>query len=864
MHKRRPLEFVMTHQRTVGAIYLASKGRAGARNAAKKAARALRFASCYLGALAPLALITNVSAQPTPILVSPTQLTFSAVTGGDAPSPQELAIYSANGTPASFSAQVLQNPGTQSSPTWLTVSPPTGIAPGRVVVTVNQAELAASPAPATIQITASGNVAAGPPSPILVSVSLTLTNAKPQLQVIPAYLRFAARSQAPETLEQAIAVGNSGGGSIGFTASVQSKSSWITSVTPGGGQTLPNVPVVLRVDIDTKGLTLGSHHDTILINSTSGLVQIPVSVFISDQGPIISVNLTGVRFLARQGAGSAVPRTVSVLNVGDPTSTIHWTAGLLSGTDWLTLSSTTGTATTTVPGSVVLSVAPSISGFATGARYALLQIYDPTALNSPQYVVAVLDVEPDSTPVVPELLPAGVFFLSTGGALPAAQTALVYASSTPVAFQVATTTTDGANWLTATETTTSASATLPGKISISANPSNLIPGVYTGGVNVSIASVLQTVNVTLVVPLSFQPTITSPAIARARAVPGCTPGRLVATETSLTDNFAVPAGWPATLTIQLNDDCGNAVTNGSAVASFPNGDPPLSLTSDLLTGAYSATWQPGAVMSVMTVTVLATAPSLPSSSVQFIGTVNANTATTPSLVPNGVLDVFFDAPTAAAVGGALAPGSIVQVQGTGLAPVAASTETVPLASQLNGTALLVGGLLVPLYYVSPDLLYAQIPFELVPNRQYQLLVITDAIYTPPQTIDVVPYQPGVASFGDGSAIAQHRDSTLVTATSPAKPGENVVIFLAGMGATNPPVPSGTRTPLQAVLDVVQPTVTVGGQNAPVSPAGLAPTEVGLYQIIFTVPLNSPAGNLNLVITQNGTASNTTTLPVTAP
>ena len=181
--------------------------------------------------------------------------------------------------------------------------------------------------------------------------------------------------------------------------------------------------------------------------------------------------------------------------------------------------------------------------------------------------------------------------------------------------------------------------------------------------------------------------------------------------------------------------------------------------------------------------------------------------------------------------------------------------------------MLVGGLLAPLYYVSPyppGLLDVQIPAELTPNQQYQLIVVANNAYTLPETIDVVPYQPGVASLPDGSVIAQHADYTLVNAASPARPGENIVIYLAGMGATNPSVASGEPTPSTYVYAAVQPTLTVDGQNATVLYGGLTPTAVGLYQINFTVPPSARTGSLNLVVTQNGIVSNTTTLAVVAP
>jgi uncharacterized protein (TIGR03437 family) len=43
-------------------------------------------------------------------------------------------------------------------------------------------------------------------------------------------------------------------------------------------------------------------------------------------------------------------------------------------------------------------------------------------------------------------------------------------------------------------------------------------------------------------------------------------------------------------------------------------------------------------------------------------------------------------------------------------------------------------------------------------------------------------------------------------------------------------------------------------------AGLTPGLVGLYQIDFQVPAALPAGNITIVVSQNGQSSNQTVLP----
>jgi uncharacterized protein (TIGR03437 family) len=149
------------------------------------------------------------------------------------------------------------------------------------------------------------------------------------------------------------------------------------------------------------------------------------------------------------------------------------------------------------------------------------------------------------------------------------------------------------------------------------------------------------------------------------------------------------------------------------------------------------------------------------------------------------------------------------------------------------------------------------------TQQYVIVVSANNAYTVPQTIDLVPAQPGVASFADGHLLAQHSDFTLVDSEHPAKPGEFLVMYLTGMGPTNPSVPTGAAAPVSEPLARVtmQPTVTVDGQSASVAYAGLTPGSVGLYQINFQVPENANSGDLNVVVTLARVMSNTTQLSV---
>lgn len=257
----------------------------------------------------------------------------------------------------------------------------------------------------------------------------------------------------------------------------------------------------------------------------------------------------------------------------------------------------------------------------------------------------------------------------------------------------------------------------------------------------------------------------------------------------------------------------------------------------------------------MTINVKGSSGTLLPGSAQITGGVTPNVA--PVLFPNGTLNNYN--PDAA-----LSPGLIAQVYGSGLASGVSQPGMLPLPGAFNGTSVMVGSLQAPLYYLSSGQVNVELPAELTTSQQVILVSASNA-FTLPDVLDINPLQSGIAAYADGTnnVIAQHADFSYVTVSHPAKAGEVVIIYLAGMGATNPAVPSGqgapTMEPLARVVSL--PTVTVDGQTATVEFAGLAPGFVGLYQIDLQVPANARTGSLALIVSQSGVAGNTTNLIV---
>jgi len=91
------------------------------------------------------------------------------------------------------------------------------------------------------------------------------------------------------------------------------------------------------------------------------------------------------------------------------------------------------------------------------------------------------------------------------------------------------------------------------------------------------------------------------------------------------------------------------------------------------------------------------------------------------------------------------------------------------------------------------------------------------------------------------------------ATTPAKPGETIVLWGTGFGPTTPTVPAGTLATQNSQLSTT-PTATVGGIQAAVPFAGIPAGYCELYQVDITIPPSTPNGDQAVVLTVNGTPS----------
>ena len=787
-----------------------------------------------------LAASSSVAQNPA-LQLSSTSLAFNAIANGPNPPAQVIVVTSVSGTATDFALLVDSgSPGTP-VPSWLAVTPLLATTPAQIRVTVSPAALAAGSYSGRIQLTDRKGIALG----IIIPVTLLATAGTPQFDVTPSELVF-SDSVAAGNVQQGILLRSLGPGSIGpVTVSAVSGYPWLNP-TVAACTTLCLVNVNVAVSTLSPGAHTGLIHITTAAGSTGSttMPDIPVSVFVADHGPFDQLSPSAVFFEAVQGSGLLDSRTISLINNGDSPST--WSANVTAGTSWLSVSPASGV---TAPGTAtLLTVSMNLGSQPAGAVGGTISItsQDPNAVTL--YLPAVLEVDARGTAPTPILSAGGVVFTSPAGATESVQQMITLsaASATPISFEASP---QSQSWLSMTPLSGLASNT-PIPLNVSAAPLNQAVGFYSGLINVGFGSSTSSVRS---LHAGF-------SVTAAQGV-NCRPQLTYLTEIGIPDNFSVHTGAPEPLEVVFVDDCGNPIVNGAVSATFSNGEPGVELIG-IGNGHYVHTWTPlhpsnslpGGNLSIA---FQGFAPPLQPASTEVIGAVVTDNL--PVIASGGLINSFISSG-----GFPVAPGAVVQLFGASLSPGTAygTVANGALSTVVNGVSVTVGGLAAPIAYLSAGQINLQIPAELQANRQYQVIVNNNGVYSKPEPINTTAVQPVLAAYSDGTVIAQDVNFHLINAQNPAHPGDVIMLYLTGMGATNPPVPTGLLAPGSPLaLTAIRPQVTIGGAPANVSFSGLTPGGVGLYQVNVQIPAGAPSADLPIVVSQNSIASNSATVSV---
>ena len=222
--------------------------------------------------------------------------------------------------------------------------------------------------------------------------------------------------------------------------------------------------------------------------------------------------------------------------------------------------------------------------------------------------------------------------------------------------------------------------------------------------------------------------------------------------------------------------------------------------------------------------------------------------------------------------GSLAQGSYFSIYGSSLGPdQGAKAENYPLPTSLGGSSVQIttGGGTYAAYLVfsSGGQLNAILPSN-VPLGS--ALVTYNGTVSSPAAINVTKTNVGIfyqSLNGQNFATSQNYNSAsdvpLNLPTAPAKPGQIVIFWATGMGATSA---SDANAPGTAAVDMtnVPVSITVGGATATRLYAGRQSQTSGVDNIYFTVPSGSTLGcYVPVVITAGGLPANTTVIAVSA-
>jgi uncharacterized protein (TIGR03437 family) len=208
----------------------------------------------------------------------------------------------------------------------------------------------------------------------------------------------------------------------------------------------------------------------------------------------------------------------------------------------------------------------------------------------------------------------------------------------------------------------------------------------------------------------------------------------------------------------------------------------------------------------------------------------------------------------------VAPGGLISIWGQQMSPVNMATKQIPLPTALGESCVMVNGAPIPLLFVSSQQINAQLPFNV--GGTATLAILTPGGISGNYYFTVYPAAPSVFLSGTAgpltglATIVRYDNGELVTPTNPLHANDIVSIYLTGMGATTPAVDAGLPGPFNPLAwTAIQPLLTLGGRQMAVSYAGLAPGNVGVYQINATVPYGAPQGlSIPLVIAQGGSAT----------
>lgn len=569
--------------------------------------------------------------------------------------------------------------------------------------------------------------------------------------------------------------------------------------------------------------------------AADGRIFLSVVVLLLVQGAIpalaattsdISFTPTSLSFKYTIGDPLPAAQSLQIKSTGSAfTVTVSTTVNRPAGSNWLSLSANTGTT------SLSVKVYVNPTGLAAGIYTATIDVVAPAAGNSPKSLPVTLEVA-NAAATLAAVPTALSFTYTTGTSAPSAKTITLSSSGVPLS---ATISISGA-WIKASPSGSVTLVGLPATVSVSADPTGLAPGSYTGKITFASSTAS---NKSVVIAIALDVNAGAPTL-----------------------NSTL---WPA-----------GTVVNSPATTVTLTGTNFFSTTTALVNGSATGVSTTYISPTTLLVTIAATL---------LTGTDLAVSVSTP--VPGGgtssaaTFYVYPATPQISAIASvasydttAISPGEIIAIYGLGLAGTTsvfqATNGAIPTAWPASGsqTFVTIDGTAAPLLYISPSQVTCIVPYAVAAKigQSVPVVVIYNGNSSPSKAINVASTHPAVFTLnasGVGQAAVLNYNSntgdyTVNNSTNTASKNSVISIFLTGFGVTSQSNPgdeallvTGTVTPIGVV------SVTIDGQTAAVQgsavPVGSVP---GVLQVNATVPSNgiSTGNSIKLYVSVGGVQS----------
>jgi hypothetical protein len=301
----------------------------------------------------------------------------------------------------------------------------------------------------------------------------------PGLTLTPHKLAFDAQVGSGGQMFKDVRVSSpSGGISSAFTASVQSGGEWLSLNNPLGGPT----PGVLRVFVAVGDLPVGVYNGVILVSMPGGSgqpIELPVALTVRGH-PAIILRPSTLTFSCQGGFKRSIPQPQTLSVFGENTDFSVLTS-IDPGMKWLHVDPPEST----TPANLTVSVDPS--GLDPGTHEGTLTIVASGASNSGSvvHVELIVTTAPD-TLVSPKSIS---FQAQYGSHQPVADNLLAYTNGN--VFELSASTGGQAAWLSvrprdawvgSVDTKTGMVLPTPTRLRVSADPTGLAPGTYSGAI----------------------------------------------------------------------------------------------------------------------------------------------------------------------------------------------------------------------------------------------------------------------------------------------------------------------------------------------------------------------------------------------